>query len=353
MRQQPVVRASWHLVPHLDDLSGTHLRGQRGPRSVDLTLDVELQRHLKQRLAEGKVLRGGSVLLKIPSGRVLAAAGHSELSPPGDNAAFESFASSASVFKVITAAALLRAGVPPAERVCYHGGKRRMQPGQLVENPRRDRRCTTFFQTVPLSQNIAIAKLTLRHLDREKLLQEAVLFGFNRSLATTWKTQESTVAIPRGDPVELARTSAGFSGVMLSPLHAAAIAATVGNGGLWVQPRLLAHSEDPRQEPVRVMSREDAATLTDMLVTTTTAGTAARRFARPDPALRGVEIAGKTGSLTDYETRIHTSWFVGFAPARDPEVAVAVAILNDMDIWHIQAVETARLALEAYFALKQ
>lgn len=346
-----MIRASWPLLPHLEDLNGSHVLGELGPRTVELTLDILLQRHLKQRLAEGRVLRGGSVLLEMPSGRVIAAAGHSEQSPPGDNAAFESFAASASTFKIITAAALLRAGVPKDERVCYHGGVSRMRPSQLLDNPRRDRRCTTLFQTVPLSQNNAIAKLALKHLSRDKLLQEAYLFGFNRSLAPTWQVESSSVDVPVGDSFELARTSAGFTGVMLSPLHAAAIAATIGNGGVWVQPRLLESPDAQPPEPHRVMSEENAALLTQMLLKTTTAGTATRRFARPEPELEGVEVAGKTGSLTDYDTQIHTSWFVGFAPVQNPRVAVAVAILNDMDIWHIQAVETARLALEAYFSI--
>ena len=221
----------WLMDPRLDDLDQSQAYGELGGFEVPLTLDVSLQRQLKQHLARGRVLHGGSVLLEIPSGRILAAAGHSEATPPGNQAAFESFAPSASIFKIVTASALLHAGVSEDQRVCYHGGKRRMKPSQLRSNKRRDRRCTTLFQTVPLSQNVAIAKLAINHLGRERLIEEASLLGFNRTLLTEWTTDISTVTVPDGDLFELARTSAGFDGVKLSPLHAAAIAATMAPTG--------------------------------------------------------------------------------------------------------------------------
>jgi len=82
---------------------------------------------------------------------------------------------------------------------------------------------------------------------------------------------------------------------------------------------------------------------------TVTAGTARKAFRRPASALRGVAVAGKTGSLADRSPFRDYSWFVGYAPADRPQVAVATLVVNDR-LWHARAPQVAREALEAYFA---
>ena len=84
---------------------------------------------------------------------------------------------------------------------------------------------------------------------------------------------------------------------------------------------------------------------------TVTAGTARRVFRRVAAPLRGVRVAGKTGSLADASPYRDYSWFVGYAPAEKPEVAVATVVVNDR-LWHARAPTVAKEALEAFFAAR-
>jgi cell division protein FtsI/penicillin-binding protein 2 len=65
-------------------------------------------------------------------------------------------------------------------------------------------------------------------------------------------------------------------------------------------------------------------------------------------ALPGIRVAGKTGTLRPEASANTTSWFVGFAPSRDPEIALSV-LLNNGQVWHNRAAEVARDVLRAYF----
>ena len=64
-----------------------------------------------------------------------------------------------------------------------------------------------------------------------------------------------------------------------------------------------------------------------------------------------IDVAGKTGTLTRYKENRFYTWFVGFAPADKPEVAIATLIVNTPN-WQIKAPELARNVLRAHFAQK-
>ena len=64
-----------------------------------------------------------------------------------------------------------------------------------------------------------------------------------------------------------------------------------------------------------------------------------------------MSVAGKTGSLADVRPFRDYSWFVGYAPADNPEVAVATVIVNER-LWHARAPTVAKEALEAFFATR-
>ena len=91
-----------------------------------------------------------------------------------------------------------------------------------------------------------------------------------------------------------------------------------------------------------------------MMVQTVASGSAFKSFhdARPVEACTlapGVQVAGKTGTLTDHAQDRHYTWFVGFAPSEEPEVAVSVLVVNT-PIWQVKAADIARDVLRAYFA---
>jgi cell division protein FtsI/penicillin-binding protein 2 len=177
-------------------------------------------------------------------------------------------------------------------------------------------------------------------------------FQFNVPIAFPRPVDVSTASVP-DDPFAAANTAAGFGAVRLSPLHGALLAAIVANGGVYVPPALVedavgAPLPDPGA-PARVVDEQVAARLAEMMRETVIAGTARKAFRRVASPMRGITVAGKTGSLADVRPFRDYSWFVGYAPADRPEIAVATLVVNDR-LWHARAPQVAREALEAYFS---
>lgn len=335
---------------HLDAALGRFVAPYGTGRAV-LTLSAELQEQLTRNLAQNAVPWGVTVLIEPATGRVLAMAEHSRANPGMTGLAVRALAPAASVFKMVTAAALLEHGVSPGEEVCFHGGSHRLDPRLLADDPRRDRRCTTLEQAFSKSTNVVFAKLADRGLDGPDLRQEASRFLFNVPIPFAQVVEPSLARID-DDAFQLANTAAGFGPVRLSPIHAALLAAIVANGGVFVPPVLVDEVQDapapPATEPWRVVDGNVAAALAEMMRGTVTDGTARRAFRRTTSALRDVQVAGKTGSLSDKDPYRDYSWFIGFAPADAPQVAVATVIANDCK-WRVRAPAVARDALEAYF----
>jgi cell division protein FtsI/penicillin-binding protein 2 len=325
-----------------------------GDGHATLTLDPRLQARLERSLETYRVPYGATVLIEPRTGRVLAMAEHSRVEPSRKGLALAALAPAASVFKIVTAAALLEKGVGVEGETCYHGGKRRLDPKLLRDDPRRDRRCVSLSSAFGHSTNVVFAKLADRDLDPGTLRGAAERFLFNVPISFARPVEVSTAEVP-DDPFAAANTAAGFGAVRLSPLHGALLAAIVANGGVFVPPVLVdeavgaAAPEPP--PPWRVVDEQVAARLAAMMRETVSVGTAHKAFRRLAGPMRGVHVAGKTGSLSDKKPFRDYSWFVGFAPAERPEVAVATVIVNDR-LWHARAPAVAREALEAFFATR-
>jgi peptidoglycan glycosyltransferase len=338
---------------HLDPALGRYVAPLGDGRAV-LTLDPRLQDRLERSLARYRVPWGATVLLEAGSGRVLALAEHSVAEPDREGLSLSALAPAASIFKIVTAAALLERGVRPEDEVCYHGGRRRLQPRLLADDPRRDRRCLSLASAFGLSANVVFAKLAGRGLDADGLRAVAERFLFNAPIGFAAPVETSAATIP-ADAFGLANTAAGFGEVTLSPLHAALVASVVANGGLLVPPVLVEEIDGAplaaARAPTRVVDEAVAADLAGMMRETVTSGTARRVFRRASGPLRGVEVAGKTGSLADARPYRDYSWFVGYAPADRPAVIVATVVVNER-LWHARAPTVAREALEAFFGVQ-
>lgn len=325
-----------------------------GEGRATLTLDPRLQAKLERTLASYRVPWGATVMLEAGSGRVLALAEHSQAEPDRRGLALSPIAPAASIFKIVTATALLEHGVGVGDPVCYHGGRRRLQPRLLADDPRRDRRCASLVEAFGHSTNVVFAKLADRDLDASVLRATAERFLFNVHIAFPRAVEPSPANIP-DDPFGLANAAAGFGDVKLSPLHAALLASVVANGGLLVPPVLVDDVEGGAlpmtRSPWRVVDETVASELGDMMRSTVTAGTARRVFRRTAAGLRGVAVAGKTGSLADASPFRDYSWFIGYAPAEKPEVVVATVVVNGR-LWHARAPTVAKEALEAFFSTR-
>jgi cell division protein FtsI/penicillin-binding protein 2 len=336
--------------PRYDASTGRYVASLGSGRAT-LTIDARLQERLERSLEGYRVPWGATVLLEPRTGRVLALAEHSRAEPNRKGIALTAMAPAASVFKIVTAAALLEKGAADGE-VCWHGGKHRLDPKLLRDDPRRDRRCSSLTSAFGHSTNVVFAKLADRDLDPATLRSVAERFQFNVPIEFPRPVDVSTARVP-DDPFAAANTAAGFGAVRLSPLHGALLAAIVANGGVYVPPALVEDAVGAPLPapgaPARVVEAQVAARLAEMMRETVSAGTARKAFRRVGSPLRGVTVAGKTGSLSDVRPFRDYSWFVGYAPADRPEVAVATLVVNDR-LWHARAPQVAREALEAFFS---
>jgi cell division protein FtsI/penicillin-binding protein 2 len=306
------------------------------------TRDAKLEALLEGMLKQGQTPYGAVVVMEAATGRVVAIAEHSTRES-SEGLALRPIAPAASVFKVVTTSALLEAGVPANEKVCFHGGKTRMNP-KLLQDSRRDNTCVTLGDVIPKSANVAAAKLATLHLTPGQLRDHAGRWGFGQTLGVKGLVP-SKARIP-DEPFSFAEAAAGFGDVKISAMHGAVLAAVVANGGHLVTPTT--SLEAPSRQS-RAIDAPAAKALRRMMTETVTSGTGRRAF-HQGPKL-GVSAGGKTGSLTDYSTGLDTSWFVGFAPAEAPEYVVSAVVVNTAK-WHIKAPWLAKESLRHTFKLR-
>ena len=330
--------------------------GQRAVLTVDPALDGFVAKLLKQ----NEVPYGGVVAIEPDSGRVLAYVSHSSAEPNGPDRALDASAPAASVFKIVTASALLKEGFSPSRNTCYHGGSRLLTQGELVDNARLDTACASLTGALGFSINAVFGKLALRHLDAKKLERQASAFAFGEALPFDVPTERSAIDVP-SERVEFARAAAGFWHSHLSPLHGAAIAASVANRGVMMRPMIVDHVLDAQGREVhrrsqkvhrRTVEPRIAAQLATMMRATVEQGTSRRTFhdRRGRSLLPGVEVAGKTGTLSQERPYRGYTWWVGFAPVDEPKIALAVLIVNSPK-WRIKASQVAAETLRHYLVV--
>ncbi|HSK05067.1 MAG TPA: penicillin-binding transpeptidase domain-containing protein [Kofleriaceae bacterium] len=323
-------------------------------RRATLTLDPRLQTLAERLLDQSRAPRAAIVAMAL-DGRILALAGRKADDPEGSRKgtfdsrhATEVWAPGASIFKLVTASALLRAGVDPDGKVCYHGGLRSVLEHNLRDD-RRDSRCESLTYGVAHSQNAILGKLAFQKLEPAALEAEAKLLGWNAAVPGDLGGVAGELAIPQERDLAFARAAAGFTGAKLSVLGGALLAATFASGGERPPARLVASVEGaplaPGQ-PRRILPAETARAIARMMVGTCDDGSAARVFGKH----RTVRVAGKTGTLTRATPfHIEHSWFVGFAPAEKPEIIVSVLIGNS-ERWYLRGHEVAKRLIDRALA---
>ena len=320
-------------------------------RKAILTLDPDLQTLAEKLLNESRAPKGGIVVMAT-DGRILALAGRKTEEPKGSRTgtfdwrlATEVWAPAASIFKLVTASALVKAGVDPDGKVCYHGGIRSVLSHNLQDD-KRDNRCEDLVYGVAHSQNAIVGKLAYQKLEPATLEAEAKAFGWSDSV---FKGTFGELALPAEKDLEFARAAAGFKGARLSVLGGGLVAATFANDGEQPTPSIVASVDGKPVAPAakkRVITALQAQAVARMMAGTCTSGSAAKTFSRK----KRVSVAGKTGTLTKTDPfYIEHSWFVGFAPADKPELVVSV-LLGNPESWHLRGHEAARRLIDKALA---
>ncbi|MGE0322752.1 MAG: penicillin-binding transpeptidase domain-containing protein [Polyangiaceae bacterium] len=322
---------------------------------AELTLDPRVQQGAERLLRRAHPVRGAIILTDIRTGKVIAVADASHDKPADGRVAFAFAAPTASLFKMVTAAALLEhAHVSPKLRVCTDGGHRRIERKHLEPAKGAHALCAPFWSALGHSRNAVFAQLATRYLMHDQLAETAERFGFNRDLPFSQKAIVGHSEIPYND-LEFARSAAGFGDTQFTALGAAHAASIVALGGRDSELTLVERWKDYQApESVQLGERRfkssTARQLRKMMELTVSGGTSLEAFSRKDGIsyLPNIRVAGKTGTLKPTSKSPTTSWFVGFAPSRSPHVVVSVLLMND-DVWYYKANEVARDALRLYY----
>ena len=290
-------------------------KGKAG-KNVKTTLDVEIQRGAEN--AYGGTT-GGAVVMDPKTGDLMAIVSSSPFNPGGYvgvnvapfNRALEGNYPPGSSMKVVTAAAALDTGtVTPTTQLegpAEYQGVRNFESGEFGS--------ISFAGAVQFSVNTAFAQVALK-LGEKKLSDYAERFGFNRVPDMPLGAAEPSFPAVNGAG-DLMWASIGQAQVLATPLQMASVAATIANDGERMEPRITM-LEEPQGE--QVVSKKTANTLTELMVNVVVGGTG--QAAR----LSGIDVAGKTGTAevdVDGERKNH-AWFICFAPADDPDLAIAV-----------------------------
>ena len=313
---------------------------------IDLGLDADLQRVLGDKLASAHAIAAAAVLVDVETGQVLAAA---ETGSSPASLLFDPVAPAASVFKLVTTAALYeKTPITPRTVVCTAGGVREITEAHLHPASGPEATCAAFGQALGVSRNAAYAQLATTALLRADLVEISARFGFDHGLALDVRGQVGSLEVPYND-LDFARTATGFENSRLSVFGGAQLALTIATGGL-LRPMHLTRLVPSGDAETRVLSVETARRLRRGMEITVHSGTAREAFVDDGghSLLGPIQAAGKTGTLCPGPGAPTASWFVGFAPSDRPKVVVSV-LLQNPERWYRKGHQVARDLLAAYF----
>ncbi len=240
-----------------------------------------------------------------------------------------------SSFKVVTAATALDTGTASVTAPVYPNLTQLPLP-QSTE-PLRNFGGGSCGGPLPealrVSCNTSFAQLGL-DLGAEKLSAGASAFGFNKvppiDLPFGVASLFPDASAFRNDKPALAKSAIGQQDVAATPLQMALVAAGIANGGVVMTPHVMGEVRNAQAEVigkyqpkawVQAVPADVARATKDMMVGVVAAGSGTRA------QIPGVQVAGKTGTAQTGNNTSHT-WFVAFAPADAPRVAVAVMLEN-------------------------
>jgi peptidoglycan glycosyltransferase len=326
--------------------------------SVSLTVDPRAQTAAFEGMAAlGRNVTGSVVALEPSTGKVLAMVSSPTYDPnllashrfssvqrayerlngatnrPLVNRAIQEIYPPGSTFKLVTAAAALSSGqyTPDTE---VKGGARLDLPQtstDLVNENGSD--CggerITLTQALVVSCNVSFGDIGLR-LGDDALRAQAEKFGFDQTYLRDLGGQVKSRFPENPDEPQTALSAIGQFDVAATPLQMAVVSAGIANGGTVMRPYVVDEVRGPdlsvldktSPEAFRsnAVSSSVARDLTQMMIEVVDQGTGTTA------QIPGMKVAGKTGTAQSSPGRPPYAWFVSFAPADDPQVAVAVLV---------------------------
>ncbi|MDN4645039.1 peptidoglycan D,D-transpeptidase FtsI family protein [Arthrobacter sp. PsM3] len=348
----------------LDRVGQLFLGNQPKGASVELTLDPKIQKLAYDLIPDGR--RGSIVVTNPKTGAIIAmvskpsydpnliatqdpaaeAANFAELNKvPGINlnqnvsGPTGALLAPGSVFKLIDTAAALNSGKYNKDSILPNPAEMSF-PGIQYKLPNYaggncyTRDTATFAFALQQSCNTPFASIAL-DLGQKAIADQAGKFGFGQDFGDQLKLDSAPSFFPSEplDDASLAQSSIGQRDVRATPLQINQMTAAIANGGVQMQPNLIKAVRSPDLRPIsepkpQVLQTsttpEIARQINEWMVSVVSDGIAR------GAAVPGVKVAGKTGTA-ELGNGLNNSWFTGFAPANDPQVAVTI-VMESVDI---------------------
>lgn len=255
-----------------------------------------------------------------------------DLATPLINRALGTTLPPGSTFKLVTAAAAIESGNYDQDSIVPGGSQFQLPQSTTKVGNYDGGDCggakITLTQALAVSCNVTFLTLA-NELGVDRLTEQAEAFGFNSTALEDLPGQAASLYPSDLDPPQTALSGIGQSSVTATPLQMAMVAAGIANDGEVKRPYLVDEVRAPNASLLtkteestysQAISSTTAAELTDMMVATVTDGTAGVA------AIPDMQVAAKTGTAQSTDSRPPYAWFVSFAPADDPQVAVAVMV---------------------------
>ncbi len=269
---------------------------------------------------------------------------HENVTTPLVNRATFSRQPPGSTFKVVTAAAGLESGVITPETTIDAPGSIIDEGHELANDYNQDWGSISLDTALTNSVNTWFGQLGQK-VGQDKLFTTMEKFGFGSlppidlpedEMLPSGIVGENQEILGRKDPVDLARVAIGQERLLATPIQIAMVAAAVANKGKLMKPQIWNRVVDvdgsvtkrlkPEvySEPISAKTAEELTTAMEGVVSEGT-GTNA--------AISGVQVAGKTGTAETPGNKAcgggeeeNQAWFMGFAPANDPKIAIAASV---------------------------
>jgi cell division protein FtsI (penicillin-binding protein 3) len=339
------------ILVHTDARRHAFSRFERPPTSgssVELTIDEYLQHTVERELHAGVLLnhaQGGSAIVMNPrTGEILAMANEPTFNPNAfrdsqeterRNRAVQDLYEPGSTFKVVTASAAIEEKVMGVDALIDTNPGILHVPGRsrvITDDNGHNNGVLSFTKVIVKSSNIGAVKIGLQ-VGTERLSRFVGLYGFGRQVSPDFPSENAGIVWSPEKWTEsaLASVSMGYQ-IAVTPLQMVAAVSSVANGGEYIEPRVVraVYRNGVRYQATpkvvrRTISADTAAALTTIMEGVVTDGTAKRAN------IDGYTVAGKTGTaqkLIDgqYSHSDHYASFVGFAPSRNPVLAMVIVI---------------------------
>lgn len=317
---------------------------------VVLTIDSQIQyiveKELKKGIEKTSAERGMALLMNPETGEVLAMASYPFFDPNSVNKYSErtrrnlpiwySFEPGSTIKVFLASAALEEKKVRPTSKFDCENGRRKI--GHSIINDVHPYGMLSVTEIVELSSNICATKIA-DLLGKEKYYDYLKKFGFGAKTEIDLPGESSgRVANPKDwGPVEFATLAFG-QGISVTAMQITSALSVIANGGYLMRPHVVKEIISPdgtvirRKEPEaigRVVSYDTAEEIRKILEGVVENGTGKQA------SIPGYRVAGKTGTAQvpnpetgGYYSNRHIASFIGFAPADDPKIALAVVIEN-------------------------